>query len=215
MKKFMMAAVALICMTMTSVALLSCGGDDDDDNKGSELTPNTYEVTLSAVLPESAAGFFTLDLDYIGADGNTNKVTVKAGDQSDAMSEQMKKLYDTQKEFAIAQMGWDNKPEKRALFDQLIVKNVTFVVPAGKSFSYKATIKARTNYTQPSGEAFDVVRPFAYMGSKRISGNSQDSSVFTESMNLKAYGSVETESLADFLELLDGSVVAEDSRTMK
>ena len=32
MKKFLMAAVALICMTMTSVVFSSCG-DDKDDNK--------------------------------------------------------------------------------------------------------------------------------------------------------------------------------------
>ena len=30
MKKIMMAAVALICMTMVSVALTACGSDDDD-----------------------------------------------------------------------------------------------------------------------------------------------------------------------------------------
>ena len=29
MKKLMMAAVALICMTMMSVSLTACGGDDD------------------------------------------------------------------------------------------------------------------------------------------------------------------------------------------
>ena len=32
MKKILMAAVALICMTMTSVVFSSCG-DDKDDNK--------------------------------------------------------------------------------------------------------------------------------------------------------------------------------------
>ena len=33
MKKFMMAAVALICMTMMSVSLTACGGDDDSPSK--------------------------------------------------------------------------------------------------------------------------------------------------------------------------------------
>ena len=32
MKKLLMAAVALICMTVTSVALIACGGDDDKDD---------------------------------------------------------------------------------------------------------------------------------------------------------------------------------------
>ena len=33
MKKILMAAVALICMTMTSVVFTSCGDDKDDNNK--------------------------------------------------------------------------------------------------------------------------------------------------------------------------------------
>jgi hypothetical protein len=33
MKKILMAAVALICMTMTSVVFSSCGDDKDDDKK--------------------------------------------------------------------------------------------------------------------------------------------------------------------------------------
>jgi hypothetical protein len=33
MKKLMMAAVALICMTMMSVSLTACGGDDDSPSK--------------------------------------------------------------------------------------------------------------------------------------------------------------------------------------
>ena len=33
MKKLMLAAVALICMTMMSVSLTACGGDDDSPSK--------------------------------------------------------------------------------------------------------------------------------------------------------------------------------------
>ena len=36
MKKLMMAAVALICMTMMSVSLTACGGDDDSPSKQRE-----------------------------------------------------------------------------------------------------------------------------------------------------------------------------------
>ena len=213
MKKFMMAAVALICMTMTSVAFISCG-DDDDSQTAYEPTPNTYEVTLSAVLPESAAAFFTLDLEYAGGDGQTTKATVKAGDKSDAMSDNFKSIYNKSKESVITQLNWADKMEKRVLFDQLIVKNFSFSVPAGKSFSYKATMKARTDYTQPSTDTVDIVMPFVYMGSKRISGDSQDNSFFTERLKLLAYGAVETESLAEFLKMFDGDVVVEEKRTM-
>ena len=39
MKKLMMAAVALICMTMMSVSLTACGGDDDSHpNRNNRLS---------------------------------------------------------------------------------------------------------------------------------------------------------------------------------
>ena len=212
MKKIMNWMLAAILICGSSVVMSSCG--DDEEDKGNQLTPNTYEVTLSAVLPKCTAELFTLDLEYTDADGVVKTATVKAGDQSDAMSDKMKTLYDREKESVITVLGWADKREKLALFDQLIVKNITFVVPSGKSFSYKATWKARTDYTQPSGEIFDIIRPFVYLGSKRISGNSQDNSFFTEGLGLKAYGSVETENLSTFFEMNDGSIVAKDSRTM-
>ena len=37
MKKFMMAAVALICMTMMSVSLTACGGDDDSSKPKQQI----------------------------------------------------------------------------------------------------------------------------------------------------------------------------------
>ncbi len=212
MKKIINWMLAIIMICGSSV-VMSCG-DDDEDKKDSQLTPNTYEVTLSTVLPESAAEFYTLDLEYTDADGNTRTVTVKASDKSDAMSDKMKALYEKTKESLIIEMKWDNKLEKKALFDQLIVKNVSFIVPAGKSFSYKATPKVRENYATPSGETFAVIRPFVYLGSKRISGNSQDNSVFTENLGIRVDGSVETEHLAEYLEIFDGKVIAEDARTM-
>jgi len=211
MRKIFNWMLAAILVCGASVVMSSCGDDDDETT----TSPNTYEVTLSAVLPESAAEFFTLDLAYTGSDGKTTQTTLKVGDRTEEMSEKMKKLYDIEKESAITLLNWGEKPEKKALFDQLIVRNFTFVVPAGKSFSYRATLKARTEYTQPSGEFFDVIKPFVYLGSKRISGNSEDGSVFTESLKLKAYGSVETECFADFLEMFDGEVIANDSRTMR
>jgi len=212
MKKIMNWMLAAILICGSSAVMSSCG--DDEEEKGKQLTPNTYEVTLSAVLPESAAEFFTLDVEYAVADGNTNKVTVKAGDNSDQMSEQLKKIYDGEKESVGILIGWDGKPEKMALFDQLIVKNVSFAVPAGKSFSYKATMNVRPNYTVPSTDTFDVIKPFVYYASKRISGDSEDKSVSANGLKLRAYGAVETENLDEYIDMFDGEVIASDTITI-
>lgn len=212
MKKIMNWMLAAILICGSSAVMSSCG--DDEEEKDKQLTPNTYEVTLSAVLPESAAEFFTLDVEYAVADGNTNKVTVKAGDNSDQMSEQLKKIYDGEKESVGILVGWDGKPEKMALFDQLIVKNVSFAVPAGKSFSYKATMNVRPNYTVPSSDSIDIIKPFVYYASKRISGDSEDKSVSANGLKLKAYGAVETEHLGEYLDMFDGEVVASDTITI-
>ena len=212
MKKIMNWMLAAILICGSSAVMSSCG--DDEEEKGKQLTPNTYEVTLSAVLPESAAEFFTLDLEYAVAGGNTNKVTVKAGDNSDQMSEQLKKIYDGEKESVGILVGWDSKPEKMALFDQLIVKNVSFAVPAGKSFSYKATMNVRPNYTVPSTDTFDVIKPFVYYASKRISGDSEDKSVSANGLKLRAYGAVETENLDEYIDMFDGEVIASDTITI-
>ena len=214
MKKIFSWMLAAILVCGASVVVSSCGSDDDDTTTPPVVTPNTYEVTLSAVLPESAAEFFTLDIEYTVADGRTNKATVKAGDESGEMSEQMKKLYDMEKESAAIRLQWDNKPEKLALFDKLIIKNYTFNVPATKSFSYKATIKVRNDYAQPTGEVFDVIMPFVYLGAKRISGNSQDNSIFTEHLGLTVYGSVETENIGEYLNMFNGEVIVEETRTI-
>ena len=124
---------------------------------------------------------------------------------------EMKKIYDKEKKSVGILMKWDNKPEKMALFDQLIVKNVSFTVPAGKSFSYKATMNVRPNYTQPSSDSIDIIKPFA---SKRISGNSEDKSVSAEGLKLKAYGAVETENLDEYIDMFDGEVVATGTVTI-
>ena len=212
MKKIMNWMLAAILICGSSAVMSSCG--DDEEEKGKQLTPNTYEVTVSAVLPESAAEFFTMDLEYAVAGGNTNKVTVKAGDNSDQMSEQLKKIYDKEKKSVGNLIGWGNKPEKMALFDQLIVKNVSFAVPAGKSFSYKATMNVRPSYIEPSSDSIDIVKPFVYYASKRISGDSEDKSGSTDGLKLKAYGAVETESLDEYLDMFDGEVIASDTITI-
>ena len=50
MKKILMAAVALICMTMTSVVFTSCG-DDKDDNKKTVVYYKYADVESVRVVP--------------------------------------------------------------------------------------------------------------------------------------------------------------------
>ena len=210
MKKFMNWMLAAILICGTSVVLTSCSKSDDNDDKGS-TTPNTYEVTLTAVLPESAAGLYTLNVEYTDGNGKASTGTVKAGDTSDVMPANMKTLYDSEKAFTIGLVGWD--AEKAKMFDQLIVKNFKFTVPAGKSYRYKVTMKARTDYVTPSEDGFYFVVPFASPYYTRISGN-QDFVGVNEELNLRVGGPVETSNVADFIQIYDGKVISEGSKTM-
>ena len=48
MRKFMNWMFAAILICGSSAVMSSCGDDDNDnEDKGKQLTPNTYEVTLS------------------------------------------------------------------------------------------------------------------------------------------------------------------------
>ena len=210
MKKiFMVLAATFICGA--SVVITSCGGNDDEIQEP-KLTPNTYEVTLSAVLPESAAEFFNLELEYTDADGKKSTVTVKAGDQSESMIEEMKSLFNEEKNFQIGLLKLTDEQAK--VFDKLIIKNVKFNVPAGKSFSYKATTKVRSDYAQPAEDSFNYLSPFVYLSSKRISGESTDYSVFTEQLKLSVLIEMESAHLDELIEVYGNKVVANVSRTM-
>ena len=72
MKKFMNWMFAAILICGASVVMSSCGDDDGDSKKNDEPTANTYEVTISAVLPQCAADLYTQIDDYTGADGVAN-----------------------------------------------------------------------------------------------------------------------------------------------
>ena len=212
MQKFFNWMLAAILICGTSVVTTSCG-DDKDEIPEPELTPNTYEVTLSAVLPESAAAFFTLDLEYTDAEGKKATVTVKAGDQTDPMIEAMKPQYNKEKDFQTGLLKLTDEESK--VFDKLIIKNIKFNVPAGKSFSYKATTKVRSDYAQPTGDSFSFLSPFVYLSSKRISGECTDYSVFTEQFKITLLVGVETDHLDEFIEAYDNKVLANVSRTMR
>ena len=72
MKKILMAAVALICMTMTSVVFTSCGSDDDN-------SPVNKEYTLKVSLQMISEGDISkAALEYMNEEFNqevTNKFT--------------------------------------------------------------------------------------------------------------------------------------------
>ena len=211
MQKFFNWMLAAILICGTSVVTTSCG-DDKDKIPEPELTPNTYEVTLSAVLPESAAEFFNLEVEYTDADGKKSTVTVRAGDQSDSMIEMMKPVFNEEKDFQIGLLKLTDEESK--VFDKLIIKNIKFNVPAGKSFSYKATTKVRSDYAQPTGDSFSFLSPFVYLSSKRISGESTDYSVFTEQLKLSVLIEMESAHLDELIEVYGNKVVANVSRTM-
>ena len=212
MKKIFNWMLAAILICGASVVTTSCG-NDDEENQEPKLTPNTYEVTLSAVLPESAAPFCNLKLEYVDANGKEGSITVKAGDESEEMNDKLKAVYEDRKDFIINMLNLTD--EKTKIFDDLIIKNVKFNVPSGKSFSYKGIVNIKDNYEIPETETFDILTPFVFLSSKRISGNTDDFSVFTEELNLSLMQSMETEKIEEILEDYNGNVVAEGTRTMR
>jgi hypothetical protein len=204
MKKFMMAAVALICMTMTSVALVSCGDDDNDSTTPAQKTPNTYEVTVTAILHQCTSEFFNLDVEYTDADGKKNTVTVKAGDQSEEMSEEAKKVYQESMGF-VADLLEKCTQEEKADFDKYIVKNFKITVPEGKSCSFAGTIKARKDFTI-SSEYVNIITPMVFATCKYVSGDNPNKGISGAKGNTKAsaYFGVETAHIDEAIENLDG-----------
>jgi hypothetical protein len=78
MKKILMAAVALICMTMTSVVFSSCG-DDKDDNKKTVVYYKYADIESMQCVSsdEGRAQFqeFTVDLAAVLASIQSREVT--------------------------------------------------------------------------------------------------------------------------------------------
>ena len=71
MKKYLMAAVALICMTMTSVVFTSCGSDDDNSPVNKVYT---LKVSLQMI---SEGNLSQAALEYLNSEFNNNEVTDK------------------------------------------------------------------------------------------------------------------------------------------
>ena len=84
MKKFMMAAVALFCMTMTCVTLTSCGDDNDSKVADKEYTMTsgidwTNEGSLSAAQ--------VIAIDVLGKSINATNVFADDADARRALDE--------------------------------------------------------------------------------------------------------------------------------
>lgn len=207
MKKILNWMLAAILICGSSVVLTSCGNDDDD--KGGGTTPDTYDVTLSAVLPECTAGLFSLNVAYTDANGKSTTATVKAGDTSDEMIAEMKADYEQTKKDVILMLNWNE--ERAKLFDKLIVKNFKLTVPAGKSFSYTVTMNGRTDYVTPSGDEFCLVKPFVCVYAKRITGVP----ALKGEMSLRGWGPIATADVAEFISTSDDTEIANEVVTMK
>ena len=175
-----MLAAILLCGTMTTV-FTACGDDDDDDG-GSSSAANTYDVTLSAVLPRCSAPYMYVELNYTDADGKSETVTVKEGDQSQTIGEDAMTIYKN------ITSGYRGNPDAVAILDDIIVRNFTMRVPAGKSFSYEGKIVARTDYTTPEGSV-TVIQPCVISTAKRVSGNSKDRSELARNGDLSVVAS--------------------------
>lgn len=204
-----MLCAILVCGA--SMVMTSCGDDDDNDNKGSETTPNTYEVVVGAILPKCTAEYFDLQVDYTDANGKKNTLVVSAGDQTETLNAEMKAIYDEQKDFCISLIP-KISAEQKAKFDQYIVKNIKIAVPAGKSCSFAGTIKARKDYKISSPE-IDIITPVVVSTCRRVSGNSPDNSNSGYSMRqtITAYLAVDTSYMDELMENLEGRDVGKAS----
>ena len=202
-----MLAAILLCGTMTT--LFTACSSDDDDNGGSS-SANTYEVTLSALLPRCSAPYMQLQLKYTDADGKSETVYVKEGDESQTISDVAMDRY---KSVTSAYRG---NPAYVTILDDIIVRNVKLRVPAGKSFSFEGTIVARTDYTAPESDV-NVVQPCVISTAKRVSGTSSDRSELATNGNLNVLASfgIDAESFATILSRWNGRDVGSGDVTMK
>lgn len=202
-----MLAAILLCGTMTT--LFTACSSDDDDNGGSS-SANTYEVTLSALLPRCSAPYMQLQLKYTDADGKSETVYVKEGDESQTISDVAMDRY---KSVTSAYRG---NPAYVEILDNIIVRNVKLRVPAGKSFSFEGTIVARTDYTAPESDV-NVVQPCVISTAKRVSGTSSDRSELATNGNLNVLASfgIDAESFATILSRWNGRDVGSGDVTMK
>ena len=89
MKKFLMAAVALFCLTMTCVTLTSCGDDNDSIVANKVYTLNS---SINWISEGSASDREVMDIDRLGNSINITSVFADDADARRALDEVAKKL---------------------------------------------------------------------------------------------------------------------------
>ena len=202
-----MIAAILLCGTLTTV-FTACGSSSDDDTPSTSA--NTYEVTLAAILPRVSAPYLQLQLKYVDADGKTETVVVKEGDQSQTMNDATMILYKS------LTNTYRLSPEYIQLLDDVIVRNVKLRVPAGKSFSFVGTIVSRTDFEKPSGKV-TIIQPCVISTGKRISGNSEDRSELATNGTLNIIGNfgISADNLMTLVSRWNGRDVSSGNVTMR
>lgn len=207
-----MLAAILLCGSL-SMVFTACGGDDNGSPSGGgseSIIPNTYEVTLCAVLPRSAAPYLNLQVEYTDANGKKGTAEITKDTASENFTAEGKKTYQGVTKDVRAM------PEIAPLLDDVIVRNFKFTVPSGKTFTYMAKLAVRNDFAAPT-EKVTMPLPTMFACAKRISGNSEDFSdvASNSSAHMSFSQGVAVNKFAQYLEKLNGREVANCTMTIQ
>jgi len=216
MKKYLNWMFAAILICGATLVIASCGKDDDEEQTPQEeQKTNVYEVTLTVILPKSVAAYQYVEVQYTDAEGKTNTATVKEGDLSETMPASVKTAVNEAKERQKVLLEPSDVASLDKLTSEVIVKNFKMTAQAGKTISYKGSVAVKENYTIPTGETFDYLRPIVYPTIVRVSGNSTGYSEFNERLSFYTAFGVETDHFAEFLELQGNMTIGSASMTLE
>lgn len=208
-----MLAAILLCGSL-SMVFTACGGDDNGSSSGGgseSIIPNTYEVTLCAVLPRSAAPYLNLQVEYTDANGKKGTAEITTfTNASENFSDLGKRGY------LNVTNPYRSSPEIIPLLDDVIVRNFKFTVPSGKTFTYMAKLAVRNDFAAPTDKVTMVV-PTMFACSERISGNSEDNSeaAIKQSVKINVQVGILASKFAQFIERFDGREVANCTMTLQ
>lgn len=207
-----MLAAILLCGSL-SMVFTACGGDDNGSSSGGgseSIIPNTYEVTLCAVLPRSAAPYMNLQVEYTDANGKKGTAEITKDNASENLTAEGKKAYDW-----ITKYG-RQMPEIAPLLDDVIVRTFKFSVPSGKTFTYLAKIAVRNDFAAPTDKV-TMPLPTMFSYATRISGNSEDFSAVALNLSAEMTFSqgILANKFAQYLEKIDGKEVARSTVTLQ
>ena len=166
-RMFMVLAATVIC---GACLFTSCKKEETNEPTPTPTSNNVYEVTVVALIPECATPYFKLNVEYTNAEGTKQTTTFQSGDETEALTADVKAVYESlYRPFCTG----NNADLKDSLCSHYIAKTYKMTVPAGKSFSYKGTVGVHSSYTVPT-EKINLAQPVVFSCAKRISGDSQD-----------------------------------------